>query len=75
MNAALAIAIAVRRRREAQGLTQAELARLMHWHAPAVSRLEAGTSLPTVNTIVRVAEALGCSPSDLMPDGGEEDGG
>lgn len=46
------------------GLSQAEVARRMGTHAPAVTRLESslggGKHSPSINTLKRYAEAVGC---------------
>jgi HTH-type transcriptional regulator / antitoxin HipB len=49
----------VREEREAAGLTQAELAAAVGTSQPAIARLEAGGVSPTLDTLSRVAEALG----------------
>ncbi|MFC6087234.1 helix-turn-helix domain-containing protein [Sphaerisporangium aureirubrum] len=53
-----AISEAVRRRREELGLTQAEMAERAGLKQPAVARLEAGGTMPTIPMLERVAEAL-----------------
>lgn len=55
----------VRARLKAHGLTQTDLAHLMGVTPQAVQKLLA-TSNPWLETIERVAEALGCKPSDLV---------
>jgi len=40
------------------GLTQSELARRIGIRQPAVARLEAGEHMPTIKTLLRIAEAL-----------------
>lgn len=49
----------VRALREAQGMSQAELARRMGTSQPAVARLEAGGVEPSIETLDRVSRALG----------------
>lgn len=48
----------VRAARTAAGLTQGELSVLTKIAAPHISRLEAGTHLPSVATLKRVSDAL-----------------
>ncbi|MEU2256267.1 helix-turn-helix transcriptional regulator [Nocardia xishanensis] len=50
---------AVRTRREALGMTQAELAERAGLKQPAVARFEAGGTMPTIPMLERYAEALG----------------
>src|SRR5215213_798799 len=40
------------------GLTQTALARLLGMSLPAIARLESGDHLPTLQTLMRLAEAL-----------------
>jgi HTH-type transcriptional regulator/antitoxin HipB len=49
----------VRLSRERAGLTQAELARLIGTSQPAIARLEAGGTQPTLETIASLSRALG----------------
>lgn len=49
----------VRRLREGKGLSQSELARRIGSTQPAVARLEAGGVAPTIETLERIAGALG----------------
>jgi HTH-type transcriptional regulator / antitoxin HipB len=49
----------VRALREAQHLSQAELARRMGSTQPAIARLEAGRVAPSLDTLDRAAAALG----------------
>ena len=48
----------VRRRREELSLTQSELARLVGTSQPAIARLEAGGTQPTLETIAALSRAL-----------------
>ncbi|MEU2282066.1 helix-turn-helix transcriptional regulator [Streptomyces sp. NPDC013178] len=50
---------AVRERREALGMTQAQLARVTGMQQPAVARFEAGGTMPTLPLLERFAVALG----------------
>jgi ribosome-binding protein aMBF1 (putative translation factor) len=50
---------AVRARREALGITQAQLAQEAGLQQPAVARFEAGGTMPTLPLLERYAEALG----------------
>ena len=56
--ARLEVGIQVAKLRERRGLSQTQLAALMHTSAPAISRLERGTVSPTLQTLDRVAKAL-----------------
>jgi transcriptional regulator with XRE-family HTH domain len=56
---AFELAEQVRSLREARGLSQSELARRVGSTQPAVARLEAGGVAPTIETLERIAEALG----------------
>jgi ribosome-binding protein aMBF1 (putative translation factor) len=49
----------VRQARENSGLTQAELAARIGSTQPALARLEAGGVMPSLDTLHRIAEALG----------------
>lgn len=56
---AFQIAERVRQAREGRGLTQAELAARIGSTQPAVARLEAGGVMPSLDTLRRIADALG----------------
>ncbi|WP_156724993.1 helix-turn-helix domain-containing protein [Streptomyces apocyni] len=49
----------VRERREALGMTQAQLAQAAGLQQPAVARFEAGGTMPTLPLLERLAAALG----------------
>jgi len=55
---ALELGEQIRRLREAQGVSQAELGRRIGSTQPAIARLEAGRVSPTLETLDRVAAAL-----------------
>jgi ribosome-binding protein aMBF1 (putative translation factor) len=56
---ALELGEQIRRLREARGISQAELGRRIGSTQPAIARLEAGRVSPTLETLDRVAAALG----------------
>jgi transcriptional regulator with XRE-family HTH domain len=52
------LASALIRLRLAKGLTQEQLARLLNTKQESIARLESGSSLPSLSTVKRVANAL-----------------
>lgn len=52
--------------RERRFLTQQQLADLVGTTKANVSRLESGTQRPRPGTVLRLAEALGIAPEDLV---------
>jgi len=52
------LAAAVIRLRVARGLTQAQLADLLNTRQESIARLESGSSLPSLSTVRKVADAL-----------------
>ena len=61
----LALAQALRTRRERKNLTQAQVARLLGSSQPRVAMMEAGDSSVTVDLLVRSLFAIGATPKDL----------
>ena len=57
-----AIARAIIAARAHAGLSQAELAARMQTSQPFVARLESGRTLPSMRTLLRIAEATGTVP-------------
>lgn len=57
----------LRELRRARGLSQAQLAEAATITPTYVTRLEAGASAPNVDTVARLAEALGVGVADLLP--------
>jgi transcriptional regulator with XRE-family HTH domain len=55
-----AIADQVSERRQAQGLSQRELAELVGTTQSAIARLERGGRPPRIDTLLRIADALEC---------------
>jgi transcriptional regulator with XRE-family HTH domain len=60
-----AVAEKVADRRQAQGLSQRELAELVGTTQSAIARLERGGRPPRIDTLLRIADALDC---DLVVD-------
>jgi transcriptional regulator with XRE-family HTH domain len=56
----------VRRIRVAAGLSQIVIAERMGIDQGNYSRLERGTAKPTLQTLFRLSEALGCEPYELL---------
>jgi DNA-binding XRE family transcriptional regulator len=52
--------------RLAAGLTQAELARRTGIHRPNIARVEAGRHTPSLETLSRIANAIGVSPTEVL---------
>lgn len=74
MEAAQCIGLWVRTIRKRRGLTQAKLAELIGRLPNAVSALECGKNLPTLDTLDRIAEALGVPMRDFLAPVEEADG-
>lgn len=62
----------VRTAREAAKLGQAELGEAAGMLAPAISRIESGNHLPSLATLLKVAEALGTDPCRLLEVGSKK---
>jgi len=58
----------LRELRTSRGLTQAELARQARVAPSYLWRLESGAASPGIDLIARLAETLGTTVSDLLPD-------
>jgi len=71
---AAALGSRIRARREALGWSQAKLAEVIDLTPNYVGSLERGQALPTVQTLVVMAKALGTGPAELMGDPPEGDG-
>ncbi len=57
----------ITRRREARGLTKTALARKAGITRATLVRIEDGTHTPMMNTLQRIAKALGVKVRDLLP--------
>ncbi len=64
----------IRRRREALNLSQAEVARRVGATPQAISLWELGERRIRAEFLTRLAQALECSPHDLLPEGEEDVG-
>jgi transcriptional regulator with XRE-family HTH domain len=62
----LVVAKNIRLRRESIPLSQEALADICGLHRTYIGAIERGERNVTVNTLARVAEALGCSAIDLL---------
>jgi transcriptional regulator with XRE-family HTH domain len=56
----------LRRRREALGLTQEQVAAKIGAHGPYISDIETGKKVPILGTLARLAEALKTTPAALI---------
>lgn len=61
----------VRKLREAQGLTQAKLARQVGLSDSLIAQIETGKAQPSLNTLDRLADVLGVSTSYFLTQDGE----
>lgn len=68
MEAGLAFGKVLRRRRKLAGLTQEQLALEADVQRNYVSLMERGKNQPTITIVFKLADALRCSPSDLIAD-------
>jgi quercetin dioxygenase-like cupin family protein/DNA-binding phage protein len=62
-----AVGQAIRRAREAAGLSMRALARSSEMSQPFLSQVEKGATSPSLSSLYRLAHALGLAPSELMP--------
>ncbi len=62
------IAAAVRARRLAAGLTMRELAARAGMSQPFLSNLENSRAMPSLTTLYKIANALGVSPREFLPE-------
>jgi transcriptional regulator with XRE-family HTH domain len=62
-----AVGQAIRRAREAAGLSMRALARASEMSQPFLSQVEKGETSPSLSSLYRLAHALGLPPSQLMP--------
>jgi DNA-binding XRE family transcriptional regulator len=60
------VSVALKRLRKERGLTQQALARAAGLSRVHLARLEAGTSFPTLETVLALARALRVPPSEFV---------
>jgi transcriptional regulator with XRE-family HTH domain len=59
--------------RHAAKISQAGLAERTQLSAEFISRLERGVTLPSLESLMRLCDALDCTPNDLLvPSGGDD---
>ncbi len=63
-----ALGRAIRHRREAQGIPREALALAVGRSAESIAGWECGHFSPRLPTLIRLAEVLGCSVSELLED-------
>lgn len=68
------VAARLRLARETAGLTQGQVARLMHKHRPTVSEIEAGRRRVSAEELVQLADLYGVSTSWLTSERESEPG-
>lgn len=61
---------AIRARREALGVSQEQLAELTDFHRNYIGLVERAEQNLTLDSLVRIAEALNCKVSDLLLEAG-----
>jgi len=62
----------VKAKREAAGLTMSEVARRANMRLTKLWKIEHGALRLKVDDVPRLARAIGCHPSELIPDYDEE---
>ena len=66
----LAVGTAVRERRKVRGVSQEELAEQAELHRTYIGSVERGERNVTILSLIRIAEALGVRPHDLLHQAG-----
>lgn len=54
--------------RESQNMTQKQLSKLVHVSSSFISRIENGSSMPSIDLICSIAHALKVPPQDVLRD-------
>lgn len=60
------LGLAIKRRREAAGLSQEDFAEVAGLHRTYVSQLERGIKSPSVRVLAKMAGALGCEAWEIL---------
>jgi transcriptional regulator with XRE-family HTH domain len=63
----------LKRKREAAGFTQVEMARTLGLAQPSYNQLERGTKQPSIPIIEELIRIFGCSADELLFGGDERD--
>jgi transcriptional regulator with XRE-family HTH domain len=66
------VADRIKEYRRAQGLTQLRLAEIADMSLENIKDIESGKRNPTLRSLVKIAHALGISPSELLAEPAEE---
>jgi transcriptional regulator with XRE-family HTH domain len=66
LNVAKTFGERVREKRRARKLTQVQVAERAGMFQHHISQLENGEVMPTLETILKLAAAIGCKPTDLL---------
>lgn len=56
----------IQRIRQAQKITQAELAEMIHLSVVHISHIETGSSMPSLPTLLDICNALETTPNDIL---------
>ena len=62
----------IRRIRTAQNMTQSALAEKSGVSVQMINQIEWGTKVPSVPTLVRIAQALKCSTDEILSEEGQD---
>lgn len=62
----------IRRIRTAQNMTQSALAEKVGVSVQMINQIEWGTKVPSVPTLVRIAQALQCSTDEILSEEGQD---
>lgn len=58
----------IRKLRTEMGISQAEVSRRTGIHRPNIARVEAGRHVPSLDTVLRIAQAIGVAPNRVFED-------